>query len=89
MISLTHGLLMFLKVWSFSPPDDAYSERPVSLPQRLTSCLSRSVSVEDQQPAAVSASGSSPAEEPGIQDVDMRDAGSSAGPLNATFFHDD
>ncbi|KAJ1335193.1 F-box and WD-40 domain protein CDC4 [Microdochium nivale] len=83
------GSCVMMEVWSFSPPEDAYSDRPMSLPQRLA---------EPQPSRALTAdfrrsnlTGALHEDKVDVPDVDMRDAGPSTGPLagNTTFFHDD
>ncbi|KAI0127313.1 WD40-repeat-containing domain protein [Xylariales sp. AK1849] len=82
------GSRVMMEVWSFSPPEDAYSERPVSLPQRLQMPTPRPANMDYRRSTlGIPTSTSSPVED---EDVDMRDAGpSTAPPHNTTFFHDD
>lgn len=78
-----------LQVWSFSPPEDAFAERPLSLPQRLDKQTARALNV-DYRKSTLGLPTSDPVEDLGSEDVDMRDAGPSTAPShNTTFFHDD
>ncbi|KAI0013918.1 WD40-repeat-containing domain protein [Xylariaceae sp. FL0662B] len=83
------GSRVMMEVWSFSPPEDAYCERPVSLPQRLAEPSPTRPLTADFRRSTLGIG--NPDEDPGSQDVDMRDAGPSTAPLagNTTFFHDD
>lgn len=92
-----------VQVWSFSPPEDAYCERPVSLPQRLAEPTPNRPLAADLRRSALGIGGPSSAEETADSaddnnddddDVSMKDAGPSAPPRmplteNTTFFHDD
>ncbi|KAI1074101.1 WD40-repeat-containing domain protein [Whalleya microplaca] len=84
------GSRVMMEVWSFSPPEDAYCERPVSLPQRLAEPSPTRPLTADFRRSTLGITNSED-EDPGSEDVDMRDAGPSTAPLagNTTFFHDD
>ncbi|KAI1334168.1 WD40-repeat-containing domain protein [Xylariaceae sp. FL0016] len=84
------GNRVMMEVWSFSPPEDAYCERPVSLPQRLAEPSPTRPLTADFRRSALGIT-SNVEDDAGCQDVDMRDAGPSTAPLasNTTFFHDD
>ncbi|KAK9423884.1 putative WD40-repeat-containing domain protein [Seiridium unicorne] len=80
------GNRVMMEVWSFSPPEDAYSERPVSFPQAAEKTSLRPLNV-DYRRSTLGLPSITPNED---QDVDMRDAGPSTAPShNTTFFHDD
>ncbi|KAI0022105.1 WD40 repeat-like protein [Xylariomycetidae sp. FL0641] len=88
------GSRVMMEVWSFSPPEDAYCERPVSLPQRLAEPSPTRPLTADFRRSALGMSAPGSEEDSGNQDVemvDMRDPGPSTAPLagNTTFFHDD
>ncbi|RYP85291.1 hypothetical protein DL769_001022 [Monosporascus sp. CRB-8-3] len=82
------GSRVMMEVWSFSPPEEAYCERPVSLPQRLAEPTPGRPLTADFRRSALSLAGPRPDPDAGSQDIDMRDAGPSTAPLtgNATFF---
>ncbi|KAK7990851.1 F-box and WD-40 domain-containing protein CDC4 [Apiospora arundinis] len=83
------GSRVMMEVWSFSPPEDAFAERPLSLPQRLDEQTARPLGV-DYRKSTLGLPTSEPVEDLGSEDVDMRDAGPSTAPShNTTFFHDD
>ena len=81
------------KVWSFSPPEEMFIDRPPTLGQRPLEASERPMSALPLDYRRM------PAMIPGMlrrnslsQDVDMPDAGPSTAPLqqgNTTFFHDD
>lgn len=86
------GSRVMMEVWSFSPPEDAYCERPVSLPQRLeTNAAPRSIDVDYRRSIMGIPNSNSPIEDGSSQDVHMSDAGPSTAPSGhtTTFFHDD
>ncbi|ERS96383.1 hypothetical protein HMPREF1624_07293 [Sporothrix schenckii ATCC 58251] len=85
-----------MEVWSFSPPDDVLSDRPLSLPQRSLDPPSdaspprpmSALAIDFRRPQALSGL---PRRDPAGDDIDMRDAGPATAPLqqgNSTFFHD-
>ncbi|OAA65736.1 f-box and wd domain containing protein [Niveomyces insectorum RCEF 264] len=83
-----------MEVWSFSPPEDMLSDRPLSLSQRT---LESSTSTRPMSAMALDFRRSQtlipglPRRDSISQDVDMRDAGPATAPLqqgNSTFFHD-
>ncbi|KAI1129617.1 WD40-repeat-containing domain protein [Nemania abortiva] len=83
------GNRVMMEVWSFSPPEDAYYERPTSLPQRLAEQPhSRPMSADFRRSALVLSQSAS--QEDSGNDIIMRDAGPSTAPLAGnTFFRDD
>ncbi|KAI8625232.1 WD40-repeat-containing domain protein [Xylariaceae sp. FL1651] len=85
------GSRVMMEVWSFSPPEDAYCERPTSLPQRLAEPSPNGPLTADFRRSALGLTKSTLEEDLSSQDVDMRDADPSTAPLagNTTFFHDD
>ncbi|KAI1203759.1 WD40-repeat-containing domain protein [Nemania serpens] len=83
------GSRVMMEVWSFSPPEDAYSERPASLPQRsVDPPHNRSSSADFRRPAH--GLGQSASQEgSGDHDTIMKDAGPSTAPIAGnTFFRD-
>ncbi|KAI8954576.1 WD40-repeat-containing domain protein [Xylaria longipes] len=85
----TSGSRVMMEVWSFSPPEDAYYERPTSLPQRLAEPQSRPLSADFRR-SALGLTQSSSQEDSSSHDVPMRDAGPSTAPLAGnTFFRDE
>ncbi|KAI1809481.1 WD domain-containing protein [Poronia punctata] len=85
------GSRVMMEVWSFSPPEDSYYERPASLPpQRLAEpAPTRPLSADFRRSALMLAHSTA---EDGSQDVDMRDAGPSTAPLaenTTSLFRDD
>ncbi|KAI1868227.1 hypothetical protein JX265_007050 [Neoarthrinium moseri] len=82
------GNRVMMEVWSFSPPEeDAYPERPASLPQPTDkSSAGRLLAVDYRRSTLGIPTAATPVED---QDVDMRDAPSTAPPNNSTFFDDD
>ncbi|KAI0194403.1 WD40-repeat-containing domain protein [Xylaria flabelliformis] len=85
----TSGARVMMEVWSFSPPEDAYYERPTSLPQRLAEPQSRPLSADFRRSALVLTQSASQ-EDSGSHDVIMRDAGPSTAPIAGNpFFRDD
>lgn len=83
------GSRVMMEVWSFSPPEDAFCERPLSLPQKLAEPSPTRPLTGDFRRSTLGLPSSD--EDPGSRDVDMSDAGPSTAPLvgNTTFFHDD
>ncbi|KAI0166374.1 WD40-repeat-containing domain protein [Xylariaceae sp. FL1272] len=81
------GARVMMEVWSFSPPEDAYSERPTSLPQRLADTSALHPLTADFRHSSLRHSEA----DSESQDIDMADSGPSTAPLvgNTTFFHDD
>ncbi|KAJ9134423.1 F-box/WD repeat-containing protein 7 [Pleurostoma richardsiae] len=83
-----------MEVWSFSPPEEALYERPVSLPQRPLEASNRPMSALplDYRKSTSHLLPGLIRRESQSQDVDMHDAGPSTAPLqqgSQTFFHDD
>ncbi|TGJ85617.1 hypothetical protein E0Z10_g3146 [Xylaria hypoxylon] len=84
------GARVMMEVWSFSPPEDAYYERPTSLPQRLAEPSQTRPLSADFRRSALGLTQSASQEDSGGHDVVMRDAGPSTAPLvGNTFFRDD
>ncbi|KAI1330320.1 WD domain-containing protein [Xylariaceae sp. FL0255] len=85
------GSRVMMEVWSFSPPEDVFSDRPTSLPQRLVEPSPSRPLTADFRRSTLGLPNAPAGEEPGDQDVDMRDAGPLTAPLvgNTTFFHED
>ncbi|KAI2639486.1 WD40 repeat-like protein [Hypomontagnella submonticulosa] len=84
------GSRVMMEVWSFSPPEDAFCERPLSLPQKLAEPSPTRPLTGDFRRSTLGLP-CSEEEDPDTKDVDMSDAGPSTAPLvgNTTFFHDD
>ncbi|KAI1397860.1 WD40 repeat-like protein [Hypoxylon fuscum] len=83
------GSRVMMEVWSFSPPEDAFCDRPLSLPQILAEPAPTRPITGDFRRSTLGLPGSD--EDHSSKDVDMCDAGPSTAPLvgNTTFFHDD
>ncbi|KAI0181081.1 WD domain-containing protein [Hypoxylon sp. FL1284] len=83
------GSRVMMEVWSFSPPDDAFCDRPLSLPQKLAEPAPTRPLTGDFRSTTLGLPSSS--EDSNGGDVDMSDACPSTAPLvgNTTFFHDD
>lgn len=80
------GNRVMMEVWSFSPPEDVYSDRPVSFPQASEKAAVKPVNV-DYRRSTLGLPSILPNED---GDVDMRDAGPSTAPTHSTtFFHDE
>ncbi|KAI1304320.1 WD40-repeat-containing domain protein [Xylaria venustula] len=83
------GARVMMEVWSFSPPEDAYYERPTSLPQRLADPSQNGPLSADFRRSALVLSQSASQEDSSGNDIVMRDAGPSTAPLpRNTFFGD-
>jgi len=82
------GSRVMMEVWSFSPPEDAYSDRPMSLPQRLAEPQPSRALTADFRRSALALPSALSEDEVEMPDIDMRDAGPSTAPLagNTTFF---
>ncbi|KAF3060009.1 F-box/WD repeat-containing protein 7 [Daldinia childiae] len=82
------GSRVMMEVWSFSPPEDAFCERPLSLPQKLVEPSPTRPLTGDFRRSNL---GLPSDDGSGRSDVEMIDAGPSTAPLvgNTTFFHDD
>jgi F-box and WD-40 domain protein CDC4 len=89
VVVANRGNRVMMEVWSFSPPEDAYCERPLSLPQRLAEPTPNRPLTADFRRSALGLNADSEGVEG--EDVDMKDAGPSTAPIagNTTFFHDD
>ncbi|KAI1419010.1 WD40-repeat-containing domain protein [Xylaria sp. FL1777] len=84
------GARVMMEVWSFSPPEDAYYERPTSLPQRLAEPSQNGPLSADFRRSALVLAQSASQEDASGHDVVMRDAGPSTAPLPGNkFFRDD
>ncbi|KAI1282268.1 WD40-repeat-containing domain protein [Xylaria sp. FL0933] len=85
------GARVMMEVWSFSPPEDAYYERPTSLPQRLAEPSQNGPVSADFRRSALVLAQSASQDGSDSHDVVMRDAGPSTAPLplpGNTFFRD-
>lgn len=87
------NLLTYLQVWSFSPPEELLSDRPLSLQQRvLEDDPNRPSSAMGLEFRSSEPSIATSTQDVSTQDVDMQDAGPSTAPLhggNRTFFDTD
>lgn len=84
------GSRVTMEVWSFSPPEDAYFERPTSLPQPLAENPQGGPLSADLRRPVLALTQAASSDDSGGNDVVMRDAGPSTAPLaGSTFCQDD
>lgn len=80
------GSRVMMEVWSFSPPEEAYFDRPASLPQRLADTPhNRPLSADFRRPAHAPSQSTSQ-EGSGDQDTIMMDGGPSSAPIQGKPF---
>jgi F-box and WD-40 domain protein CDC4 len=81
------GNRVMMEVWSFSPPEDVYSDRPVSFPQAAEKEPAKSLNL-DYRRSTLGLPSIIPTTDD--EDVDMRDvAAATASTHTTTFFHDE
>lgn len=86
MAVANRGNRVMMEVWSFSPPEDVYSDRPVSFPQAAEKEPAKSLNL-DYRRSTLGLPSIIPTTD---DDVDMRDvAAATASTHTTTFFHDE
>ncbi|KAJ2984985.1 hypothetical protein NUW58_g5778 [Xylaria curta] len=83
------GSRVMMEVWSFSPPEDAYYDRPASLPQRLAEPSQNHPLSDEFRRATLGLTQCAQHEDSSNHDVLMRDAGPSTAPLPGNAFFPD